>query len=180
MGRLSAQKGHLVLIEAAKILFDQGIRFNLILVGDGELRQLIEQRIRDYGLEDRISITGWVGDGRVRELLTLSRGLVLPSFAEGLPVVLMEAMALKRPVVTTCIDGIPELVKDGVNGFLTISGDVESLAEGIGKLRNTPPGELNEMGDRGHDLIKSSFSAQSQIPVLEKYFEEALTRQENY
>ena len=96
MGRLSAQKGHLVLIEAAKILFDQGIRFNLILVGDGELRQLIEQRIRDYGLEDRISITGWVGDGRVRELLTLSRGLVLPSFAEGLPVVLMEAMGFSQ------------------------------------------------------------------------------------
>ncbi len=179
VGRLSAQKGHLVLIEAARRLLDQGFHFNVILVGDGELRQVIENRIREYGLEERISITGWVGDSRVREILILSRGLVLPSFAEGLPVVLMEALALKRPVVTTYIDGIPELIKDGVNGFLTISGDVESLAEGIRKLLNTSPEKLNEMGDRGHDLVKSSFSAHSQIPILEKYFEEALTDQES-
>ena len=104
--------------------------------------------------------------------------MVLPSFAEGLPVVLMEALALKRPVVTTYVDGIPELIKDGDNGFLTISGDVESLADGISKLLNTPAERLNQMGGRGHELVKSFHSAQSQIPILEKYFEEALAGQE--
>jgi len=178
IGRLSAQKGHLVLIDAAKKLLEQGLQFKIILVGDGELRQVIESRIHEYGLGEKISITGWVGGSRVKELLSLSRGLVLPSFAEGLPVVLMEALALKRPVVTTYIDGIPELIKDGENGFLTISGDVDSLADGISKLLNTPTEQLNKMGDRGHDLVKSSYSSQSQIPILEKYFEEALTYQE--
>ena len=148
-------------------------------MGDGELRQVIESRIQEFGLEEQISITGWVGGSRIRELLSLSRGMVLPSFAEGLPVVLMEALALKRPVVTTHIDGIPELIKDGENGFLTISGDVESLADGISKLLNTPTEQLNKMGGRGHDLVKTSFSSHSQIPILEKYFEEVVANQES-
>ena len=178
VGRLSAQKGHLVLLDAAKKLFEQGLHFKVILVGDGEFRQVIENCIQEYGLEDNILITGWVGGSRIKEILTLSRGMVLPSFAEGLPVVLMEALALKRPVVTTYVDGIPELIKDGDNGFLTISGDVESLADGISKLLNTPAERLNQMGDRGHELVKSYYNAQSQIPILEKYFEEALAGQE--
>jgi glycosyltransferase involved in cell wall biosynthesis len=177
VGRLSAQKGIFILIEAAKKLSEQGLDFKIILAGDGELRLPIEARIRESGLEDKISITGWVDGTRIKELLLSSRGLVLPSFAEGLPVVLMEALAMKRPVVTTCINGIPELVKDGENGFLTIPGDVESLANGIGKLLHTPVEQLNEMGGRGHDVVKSFFTAESQIPILAKYFEEALMNQ---
>lgn len=179
IGRLSAQKGHLILIDAVKNLFEKGYDFQVILAGDGELRPIIENRICEFGLEERVSITGWISGRRIRELLLLSRGVVLPSFAEGLPVVLMEAMAMKRPVVATCINGIPELVKEGENGFLTIAGDVESLTMGISKLLNAAVEQLNEMGKCGHDLVKTSYSSHSQIPILENYFKEVLIKRDS-
>ena len=110
VGRLSAQKGQLLLIEAAAILRNEGLPFELVLVGDGEMRSEVEQAIARHDLGDRIRITGWANGTRVREEIAASRALVLPSFAEGLPVVIMEALALGRPVIATYVAGVPELV----------------------------------------------------------------------
>src|ERR1019366_5432957 len=110
VGRLCEQKGQLLLIEAAHRLASRGIAFEVLLAGDGELRAEIEASIRRHKLQDRVRITGWISAAEVREQILAARALVLPSFAEGLPIVIMEAMALRRPVISTLGAGIPELV----------------------------------------------------------------------
>ena len=98
-----------------------------MLAGDGEMRGEIEAAIAALGVGAQVRITGWIGSDQVRDEILAARALVLPSFAEGLPVVIMEAMALGRPVITTYVAGIPELVRTGATGWLVPAGDVEAL-----------------------------------------------------
>lgn len=113
VGRLGKEKGQLLLIEATHRLASNGIKFELVLAGDGEMREEIESLIARYGLVGQVRITGWINSNQVREEILAARGLVLPSFTEGLPIVIMEAMALRRPVLSSNITGIPELVLPG-------------------------------------------------------------------
>ena len=112
VGRLSEQKGQLTLLSALAVLVREGVQFKMAIAGDGPLRPAIERKIRALGLQDHVELTGWLTNSQVRARLRAARALILPSFAEGLPVVLMEALALGRPVVTTYVAGIPELVTD--------------------------------------------------------------------
>lgn len=153
VGRLSEQKGHGVLIDAAAELAGRGLPFELVLVGDGELRPRIEQRIAELGLTDRVRITGWLDGAGVRAELRAARAFVLPSFAEGLPVVIMEALALGRPVVSTFVAGIPELVEPGKSGWLVPAGSVEDLANALASALDAPLSDLAEMGRYGHDSV---------------------------
>lgn len=153
VGRLSGQKGHLLLIEAAARLKRQGHTFELVLVGDGELRGEIEARIRAAGLQDRIRITGWASEDRVREEILESRGLILTSFAEGLPVVIMEAMALRRVVLATTIAAIPELVQPGETGWLFAAGSAEQAADAIRQCLAASPETCRAMGERARDRV---------------------------
>lgn len=146
VGRLCEQKGQLLLVEAAAQLHRKGIAFELVLAGDGEMRAQIEARIRRHGLQDKIRITGWISSRQVREELLAARALVLPSFAEGLPVVIMEAMALRRPVLTTYVAGIPELVLQGENGWLFPAGDLERLTASMEQCLAASPQQLEHMG----------------------------------
>ena len=146
VGRLCEQKGQLLLVQAAAQLVRQGVALKLVLAGDGELRGEIEAAVRDLGIEAHVRITGWISSARVREELLAARALVLPSFAEGLPVVIMEAMALGRPVISTFIAGIPELVLDGVQGWLIPAGDVDALAGAMRDCLRAEPQRLLAMG----------------------------------
>src|SRR5205807_1072386 len=110
------QKGQLLILDALGRLEADGVSFEMTLAGDGPMRSVIEKRVEELGLEKRVRITGWLSNDAVRQEMLAARVLVLPSFAEGLPVVLMEALALGRPVVTTFVAGIPELVENGVHG----------------------------------------------------------------
>ena len=148
VGRLNEQKGHLILLEAARKLALAEIDFQLVLVGDGELRSQIESLIAQFDLQERITITGWADSEQVRRHIINSRAMVLPSFAEGLPVVIMEALALGRPVVSTYIAGIPELVEPDC-GWLVPSSSVEALTETISKVLQLSTDELSQMGQVG-------------------------------
>ena len=147
VGRLCEQKGQLLLIEAVKNLGEQQVDFELILAGDGEMRAEIESLITKYQLESKVKITGWISSEEVRAHILASQVLVLPSFAEGLPVVIMEAMSLRRPVISTYIAGIPELVQDGENGWLCVAGDITALTNTIREALSTSVVRLQEMGD---------------------------------
>lgn len=147
VGRLCEQKGQLLLVEAANLLAKQGIDFELVLAGDGELRQPIEALIQQYNLSNHIKITGWISSAQVREFILESRAMVLPSFAEGLPVVIMEAMSLKRPVISTYIAGIPELVESEKSGWLVPAGDVGMLAEAMKSALSVSIEALTAMGE---------------------------------
>ena len=146
VGRLCEQKGQLLLLEAVQRLVTQGTHLELVLAGDGEMRPEIETLIARYKLKDIVRITGWISSDQVREELLAARALVLPSFAEGLPVVIMEAMALRRPVISTFVAGIPELVHPGEHGWLVPAGDVDSLATALQNCLDQPLDAINQMG----------------------------------
>lgn len=153
VGRLCEQKGQLLLIEAAKKLADQNVTFELILAGDGELRQPIEALIQQYQLSEQVKITGWISSDQVRDYLLASRAMVLPSFAEGLPVVIMEAMSLKRPVISTYIAGIPELVEHEKMGWLVPAGDVDVLADAMKNALQASEETLHAMGKAAYSTV---------------------------
>ena len=149
VGRLCEQKGQLLLVEAAGRLAAEGLDFKLVLVGDGPLRNEIEALITQLGIEDKIEITGWASNSEVQEYILASRAMVLPSFAEGLPVVIMEALALGRPVISTYVAGIPELVEPGVCGWLVSAGSVEALTIEMRTALQLPVEKLEQMGKVG-------------------------------
>jgi colanic acid/amylovoran biosynthesis glycosyltransferase len=153
VGRLYEQKGQLLLLEAVRRLRDRGTEFRLTFVGDGELRAAIEILIKQYRLNDIVHITGWLSGEEVREQLVASRALVLPSFAEGLPVVIMEAMALRRPVISTFVAGIPELVENGVQGWLVPAGDIDALVEAMQNCLDAPPETLEKMANSALEKV---------------------------
>lgn len=147
VGRLCEQKGQLLLLEAAHQLHKAGHAFELVLAGDGEMRPEVERLIKVYGLQQVVRITGWISAEQVRSELLAARALVLPSFAEGLPVVIMEAMAVQRPVLSTYVAGIPELVQPGVHGWLFPAGDVGALAQAMLNCLDAPAEQLQGMGE---------------------------------
>lgn len=171
IGRLSAQKGQHTLIEAMEVLRERGVEAHLILAGDGEMRRELESHIARCGLGDRITITGWIDEQRVRQLLQEARALVQPSFAEGLPVVIMEALAVGRPVISTMVAGIPELVRDGENGWLVTAGNVEELAAAMQTALETPPHELERMGQAGRERVRGLHYTPTEVERLDHLFQ---------
>lgn len=174
VGRLAPEKGQLLLLQAVARVRARGIALALTLAGDGPDRAALEAEITRLGLADAVTITGWVDNTRVRELLLQSRGLVLASFAEGLPVVIMEALALRRPVVATTIAGIPELVRPGDSGWLVAPGDVDALAEALADAAQRPAAELGEMGARGHARALERHDAAREAERLHAHFQAAV------
>jgi len=149
VARLSAQKGQAFLVRAAAKLAEDGVECELVLAGDGELRTDIERQISNLGLGHRIRITGWLSNAEVRREILNARALVLSSLAEGLPVVIMEALALGRPVIATAVGGVVELVEDGVSGWIVPAGNVDALAEAMATVLRTDPAMLGGMGRAG-------------------------------
>jgi len=167
VGRLSAQKGQLLLIEAFARLRAAGFDATLTIAGDGELRADIERAISAHGLESDVTLAGWVDDAELRRLLLAARALVHPSFAEGLPVVLMEALAMERPVIATCVAGTPELVTHGQNGWLVPAGNVDALACAMHTALSEPIERLDGMGTAGALRVRERHDAGVEAARLE-------------
>jgi glycosyltransferase involved in cell wall biosynthesis len=159
IGRLVEQKGPLLLVEAAGKLRDRGVDFSLVLVGDGPMRGEVERLIDRLKLMDRVRLAGWLSKAAVRQALIESRAMVLPSFAEGLPVVIMEALAIGRPVITTYVAGIPELVVPGESGWLVPAGSVDDLVEALAQAMAATPEELERMGRAGSKKVAARHDA---------------------
>jgi glycosyltransferase involved in cell wall biosynthesis len=175
VGRLCAQKGQLLLIEAVSRLAAKGIRVELVLAGDGEMRSELEQLIAKHSLGHQIRITGWISSDQVRKEILAARALVLPSFAEGLPVVIMEAMALRRPVLTTYVAGIPELVRSGENGWLFPAGDIDELVVTMEDFLSRTIEELTVMGNAAHLRALARHSIDTEVAKLAGLFREAIS-----
>lgn len=179
VGRLCEQKGQLLLIEAVRQLVAEGLDLQLVLAGDGEMRGKIEQAISAAGLAGRVTISGWLSSDQVGDQIARCTALVLPSFAEGLPVVLMEAMALGRPVISTYVAGIPELVQAGDNGWLVPSGSVSELTAAIREVALTSPERLDEMGRAGQQRCIERHSVEVEVKKLVHLFAVAIGRPES-
>ena len=176
VGRLCEQKGQLLLLDAMKGLIDKGMSCTLVLAGDGPMRTEVETRIQQYNLTDYVEITGWISSEQVKTLLLESRGLVLPSFAEGLPVVIMEALALRRPVISTYVAGIPALVKHQENGWLIPAGSTEVITIAMKELLELGEASLTEMGVRGHVAVLEKHNIEVEVEKLAKLFEQSVEK----
>jgi len=170
VGRLCEQKGQLLLVDAVGQLAEQGVKIRLVLAGDGPLRAPIEARIAELGLADQVTITGWVNTEQIQTHLTAARAMVLPSFAEGLPVVIMEALSLRRPVITTYIDGIPELVRDRVNGWMVPAGCRDALAGALRAALEAPLELCREMGNAGRKFVEQNHNSDTEAARLAQLF----------
>jgi len=171
VGRFCEEKAHFLLLEAAHRLASQGAEFELVLAGDGELRADIEGLIARYNLQAHVRITGWIGSDRVRDEILAARALVLPSLIEGLPVVIMEAMALRRPVISTFVAGIPELVRPGEDGWLVPAADVESLVRAMQACLDAPIDTLVRMGEAARERVLLRHSVDTEAAKLAELFE---------
>ena len=154
VGRLCAEKAQLLLLEAVARLVGEGREIELVLAGDGEMRAEVEARIERLGLGAHVRITGWISGVQVREELLAARALVLPSFSEGLPVVIMEALALGRPVVSSYVGGIPELVRADQEGWLVPAGSLDELCAALRRVLDTSVHRLTVMGASGRVQVR--------------------------
>jgi glycosyltransferase involved in cell wall biosynthesis len=155
-GRLAPVKGQHVLIAAMAALVNEGRDIRLRLAGDGPDRIALRQDVEKRGLSDRISFEGNVNQDKLLELYRESDALVLSSFAEGLPVVLMEAMAMEIPCVAPWVNGIPEIVTHETDGLLVPPGDAQALAHAIGRL----------MDDAA---LRRTLGQKARLKILEKF-----------
>ncbi len=163
VGRLVEQKGFALLLAAMAEVTPGLPGLRLTLVGDGPLRGALMAQSARLHLQDHVTFAGWQDESGVRAALAAATALILPSFAEGLPVVVMEAMAAGRPVIATAIAGLPELVAPDA-GWLVPAGDAAALADAIRTLAATPPETLATMGHaaRARVLARHDINAQAE------------------
>ncbi len=167
VGRLVPAKGQHILVQAMARLRDQGAAVGLRLVGDGPDRPSLERQVRELDLAEQVRFEGAVNQDRVRALLAEADCFVLASFAEGIPIVLMEAMAMEIPCVTTRITGIPELIRDGIDGLLVAASDHAGLAEAIARL--AADSELRRgLGQAGRRRVLDAYDLRRNTELMAK------------
>ena len=169
VGRLSPEKGHLGLLEVIQRLRVKGIDCCVTLVGDGPSRLEIEARTERLGLRDRVFFSGFLSEGETLAAIADSDILVLPSFMEGPPVVLIEALALGKPVVASRVAGIPELVEHGKIGLLFTPSDTAALEDAITQILNDRDAWI-EMGRAGRARVKDEFESSRIARKLQRFF----------
>ena len=157
VGRHVPQKGHAILLEAVMLLARRGMRVKLTLAGDGETRPTLERLAERLGIAPQVSFPGAVGQDEIHALYAGASIFCLPSFAEGVPTVLMEAMAMELPVVSTRITGVPELIADGRTGLLVTPGRADQLADALERLL-TDPELCREIGSAAREKVIREFS----------------------
>ena len=178
---LQPQKGHTVLLEAVARLVERGIPVLCLLAGEGKERPRLEARIADLRIGDNVQLLGMLSRTAVVQRLTEADVVVQPSVVlptgktEGIPVALMEALAMERPVVASALSGIPELVEDGVTGLLVPPGDDKALADALAALQASP--ELTRrLGSAGRRRVLEHYDLQRNTRRLAGLFARAARR----
>jgi glycosyltransferase involved in cell wall biosynthesis len=173
VGRLAAVKGLPVLLEAVAQLAEERPNVKLVVAGDGPDRAKLEAQAKRFGIASRVEFRGYQSQAQVRELLGQTDVFAMASFAEGVPVVLMEAMAAGVPVIATRIAGVPELVEDGVSGFLVAPGEPRAIAEKAALLLDDT--ELrNRLGEAGREKVVREFNIATEAQRLCRIMTSAL------
>lgn len=170
LGRLGAQKGSFDLLAAAARVAPQVEELELRLGGDGEL-DAVRARAAQLGLAGQVQVLGWVSGEGKQQQLALARLFALPSYFEGLPMSVLEAMAAGLPVLATSVGGIPEAVADGVEGFLVQPGDVDALATRLAQLLQDEA-LARRMGEAARRKVESTFSSDAVLPEVERLYRE--------
>jgi glycosyltransferase involved in cell wall biosynthesis len=169
VGRLTPFKAQHVLLESIQRLLLEGRRVRLRFIGDGPDRGSLERRIQETGLAGQVILEGWKNQTEVRELYRKADIFALASSAEGVPVVLMEAMAMELPCVATRITGVPELIRDGIDGLLVTPSDPVELADAIARLMDDS--ELRRrLALAGRERVKQKYHLATNAALLSDVF----------
>lgn len=171
-GRLVPVKGQAYLISALSEIVKEAPNVLLVVLGDGELRSSLEEQARAIKWEDCVLFLGMRND--VPEIISCSDVFALPSVNEGFGVVLLEAMAVKCPIVATNVGGVPEVVLDGVTGILVPPKDPSQLAKGIMRLFNDPPLSAR-LAENGYQRLKTHFDIQKTVSKMELLYSDLVT-----
>ncbi len=171
VGRLTPVKGIPYLLDAARILLRQGVNVKVLVVGDGSIRQDLLAQAGNLGVGERVVFLGHREDTDV--LLQALDIFVLPSLSEGIPMALLEAMAASRPIVASRVGGIPEIIEDGVDGYLVEPMDVNTLAERCRRLIESPD-VARKMGEQGRKRVEREFPATAMADRVVSVYKELL------
>jgi len=171
VGKFTAIKGHGDFVRAAALVHETRPETRFVLVGDGPLRKELESLASELGVAEAVRFAGVRSD--VAGFLKTLDVFVLPSLTEGLPNVVLEAMAAARPVVATAVGGVPEVVEDGTSGLLTPPGDAGALAAAVARLLDDP-GAARAMGDAGLRTARQEHDVGVVVHRMEEVFEELL------
>jgi glycosyltransferase involved in cell wall biosynthesis len=174
VGRVVPVKGQALLVEAVAELARRGVDVRLTVVGDGPQIDELRARARRLGVAERIAFAGAVGQDRIRDYYERADVFALPSFAEGLPVVLVEAMATGLPVVASRITGIPEVVEEGVSGLLVVPGRADDLTRALELIAAEAPERRAAMGRAGRERVAAEFDIERTAVELRELFQERL------
>ena len=167
VGRLSRQKDPLTFAKGAALVLQHRPDAQFALVGEGPLRDAVASRVHELGLQGRVHLLGW--RDRAYRLMAAADVVTLTSRWEGLPYTLLEAMAWSRPVVATAVNGCPEVVIDGLTGFLVAPGDAAAWAQRVLALLNDPAGAA-AMGQRGRRRVEERFSLREMVARIERLY----------
>ena len=169
VGRLAPVKGQHILVEAARLLADQGQEFVITIAGGGPELGFLRRRAEELGLAGKVVLPGFVSQEELDRLYAETDVFVLPSFAEGLPGVLMEAMSGGVPCITTYVNGVPELVEHGVSGLLVTPADEKDLARAMHQL--IADGTLRrQLGENGRQRVLEKFNLRQNVETLSSLF----------
>ncbi len=171
VGRLSGEKGFDVLIRSIHALVSRGLDVQLVIVGEGGERSNLERLVRELHLNDRVRLAGWQAD--VRGYFEAMDVFALSSLREGLPNVLLEAMALEVPVVSTRVNGTPRLVQDGLNGFLVNAGDLDGLTAALTNLL-TNAARRGAFRAAGRHTVETRYNFATRMHRLKRLYDELL------
>jgi glycosyltransferase involved in cell wall biosynthesis len=172
VARLVQGKGHALMLEAMAGLAGRGVDVHADVVGDGPKRIALERIAVELGIAQRVTFLGSIGQDDIREQYRRADVFCLPSFAEGVPVVLMEAMAMGLPVVASALMGIPELVEHGVSGFLVRPGRADELQDALAAMA-ADPALRAAMGGAARRRVLEAFSVERSARELERIFRDA-------
>jgi len=173
VGRLTPAKGQRILIDACQRLATADRDFRLVMIGAGPDNADLKAAVSGYGLERQVTFTGALNQAQVAVWYAKADTFALPSFAEGIPVVLMEAMASGMPCVTTRITGIPELIRDGKDGLLVTPSDSEELAAALERLMDDPSLRAR-LAVAGRERVRARYNLTRNVERLGKIFEARL------
>jgi glycosyltransferase involved in cell wall biosynthesis len=171
VSKLWEGKGHDVLIRAFREIIKEKPQARLVIVGEGHLMEPLKALVHQMELSDAVIFTGFLED--VPQILAIFDVAVLPSYFEGMGRVLLEAMAMEKPVVGTLVGGIPDLIEQGVNGYLVSPGNEGELASAVLKILNDKSLAVN-MGEAGRKKMTDRFSVDTMVRSIEEIYDELL------
>ena len=161
IGRLSKEKGTLNFVKAVPYTLKEKHEINFLIGGDGQLRDEIEKFLVEYNLNEKVKLVGWISHDNLPQYLNKLKLIVLPSYYEGLPNIMLEAMACGTPVLATPVGAIPDFIKDCETGFIMENNTPECIAQNVIRVLNHP--NLKQIADKGRALVEKEFTFEKAV-----------------